>query len=37
MRRFAKAGYYAIAPELLAREGRVGQIANVQDDKYRKG
>jgi len=30
-RRFAKAGYYAIAPELFAREGGVAQIPNVQD------
>ena len=30
-RRFAKAGYYAVAPELFAREGGVGQIPNVQD------
>jgi carboxymethylenebutenolidase len=30
-RRFAKAGYYAIAPELFVREGGVGQIPNVQD------
>jgi carboxymethylenebutenolidase len=30
-RRFAKAGYYAIAPELSVREGGVGQIPNVQD------
>jgi carboxymethylenebutenolidase len=30
-RRFAKAGYYAIAPELFKREGGVAQIPNVQD------
>ena len=30
-RRFAKAGYYAVAPELFKREGGVGHIANVQD------
>ena len=30
-RRFAKAGYYAVAPELFAREGGVAQIPNVQD------
>ena len=30
-RRFAKAGFYAIAPELFVREGGVGQIPNVQD------
>jgi carboxymethylenebutenolidase len=30
-RRFAKDGYYAIAPELFQREGGVGQIPNVQD------
>jgi carboxymethylenebutenolidase len=30
-RRFAKAGYYAVAPELFVREGGVGQIPNVQD------
>ena len=30
-RRFAKAGYYAVAPELFAREGGVGQIADVQE------
>jgi len=30
-RRFAKAGYYAVAPELFVREGGVGQIADVQD------
>jgi carboxymethylenebutenolidase len=29
-RRFAKAGYYAIAPELFKREGGVGQIADTQ-------
>jgi len=30
-RRFAKAGYHAVAPELFAREGGVAQIPNVQD------
>lgn len=30
-RRFAKAGYYAVAPELFKREGGVGHIPNVQD------
>jgi carboxymethylenebutenolidase len=30
-RRFAKAGYYAVAPELFAREGGVGQLADVQE------
>ena len=30
-RRFAKEGFYAIAPELFQREGGVGQIPNVQD------
>ena len=30
-RRFAKAGYYAIAPELFKREGGVGQLPNIQD------
>ena len=30
-RRFAKAGFCAIAPELFVREGGVGQIPNVQD------
>jgi carboxymethylenebutenolidase len=30
-RRFAKAGYYAIAPELFVREGGVAQLPNVQD------
>jgi carboxymethylenebutenolidase len=29
-RRFAKAGYYAIAPELFKREGGVGHIPDVQ-------
>jgi carboxymethylenebutenolidase len=29
-RRFAKAGYYAVAPELFQREGGVGQIPDVQ-------
>lgn len=30
-RRFAKAGYYAIAPELFKREGGVAHIPNIQD------
>jgi carboxymethylenebutenolidase len=30
-RRFAKAGYYAVAPELFQREGGVGQIPDVQE------
>ena len=30
-RRFAKQGYYAVAPELFQREGGVGQIPNIQD------
>jgi carboxymethylenebutenolidase len=30
-RRFAKAGYYAIAPELFAREGGVAQLPDIQD------
>jgi len=30
-RRFAKAGFCAVAPELFKREGGVGQIPNVQD------
>lgn len=30
-RRFAKAGYHAVAPELFKREGGVGHIPNVQD------
>jgi carboxymethylenebutenolidase len=30
-RRFAKAGYYAIAPELFKREGGVGHIQNIPD------
>jgi carboxymethylenebutenolidase len=30
-RRFAKAGFYAVAPELFQREGGVGHIQNVQD------
>jgi carboxymethylenebutenolidase len=30
-RRFAKDGYYAIAPELFQREGGVGQLPNIQD------
>src|SRR5262250_2837175 len=29
-RRFAKAGYYAVAPELFKREGGVGHIQDVQ-------
>jgi carboxymethylenebutenolidase len=29
-RRFAKAGYYAIAPELFKREGGVGQLTDIQ-------
>ncbi len=29
-RRFAKAGYYAIAPELFKREGGVGQLSDIQ-------
>ena len=29
-RRFAKAGYYAIAPELFKREGGVGHIQDIQ-------
>jgi carboxymethylenebutenolidase len=31
-RRFAKEGFYAVAPELFQREGGVGQIPNVQDE-----
>jgi carboxymethylenebutenolidase len=30
-RRFAKAGYYAVAPELFKREGGVGHLPNTQD------
>lgn len=30
-RRFAKAGYYALAPELFKREGGVAHLPNVQD------
>ncbi len=30
-RRFAKAGFYAIAPELFSREGGVAQLPNIQD------
>jgi carboxymethylenebutenolidase len=30
-RRFAKAGFHAVAPELFAREGGVAHIPNVQD------
>jgi carboxymethylenebutenolidase len=30
-RRFAKAGYYAVAPELFKREGGVAQLPNIQD------
>lgn len=30
-RRFAKAGYYAIAPELFVREGGVGHMTDVQE------
>ncbi|MEX2148432.1 MAG: dienelactone hydrolase family protein [Candidatus Rokuibacteriota bacterium] len=30
-RRFAKAGYHAVAPELFKREGGVAQLTNVQD------
>jgi carboxymethylenebutenolidase len=30
-RRFAKAGFYAIAPELFVREGGVGHLTNVQE------
>lgn len=30
-RRFAKAGFHAVAPELFVREGGVGHIPNVQD------
>jgi carboxymethylenebutenolidase len=30
-RRFAKAGFYAVAPELFVREGGVAQLPNIQD------
>jgi carboxymethylenebutenolidase len=30
-RRFAKAGFYAVAPELFVREGGVGHMTNVQE------
>ena len=30
-RRFAKAGFYAVAPELFVREGGVGHLTNIQD------
>jgi len=30
-RRFAKAGFYAVAPELFKREGGVAQLPNIQD------
>ena len=30
-RRFAKAGYFAVAPELYARQGDVSKVANIQD------
>jgi carboxymethylenebutenolidase len=30
-RRFAKAGYHAVAPELFVREGGVAQLTNIQD------
>lgn len=30
-RRFAKAGFYAVSPELFKREGGVGQLPNIQD------
>ena len=30
-RRFAKAGFYAVAPELFVREGGVGHLTNVQE------
>src|ERR1019366_10713486 len=30
-RRFAKLGYYAIAPELYARQGDVSKMSNIQD------
>lgn len=30
-RRFAKKGYYAIAPEMFQREGGVGHMTNIQD------
>ena len=30
-RRFTKAGYHAVAPELFVREGGVAQLPNIQD------
>jgi carboxymethylenebutenolidase len=30
-RRFAKAGFYAVAPELFVREGGVGHMTNIQE------
>lgn len=30
-RRFAKAGYFAIAPEMYARQGDVSNLSNIQD------
>src|SRR5580765_8991339 len=30
-RRLPKAGYYAVAPELFAREGGVAQLPDIQD------
>ena len=30
-RRFAKVGYFAIAPELYARQGDVSKISNIQE------
>jgi carboxymethylenebutenolidase len=30
-RRFAKAGFYCVAPELFQREGGVGHLSNIQD------
>lgn len=30
-RRFAKAGFYAVAPELFVREGGVGHLTNIQE------
>ncbi len=30
-RRFAKQGYYAVAPELFKREGGVGHLTNIQE------
>jgi carboxymethylenebutenolidase len=30
-RRFAKAGFHCVAPELFQREGGVGHLSNVQD------